>query len=66
MVKVVQMNNLKGLLGVRRMDRAPNVRIREFCRVGKGVDERIDESGLVTLKDWIMIGLLKGYMWENV
>ena len=28
-VRAVQMNNLGGLLGIRRMDRFPNVRIRE-------------------------------------
>ena len=39
------MDNLKGLLGIRRMDRIPNAWIRELCRVTKGVDERIN-------KDW--------------
>ena len=40
------MDNLRGLLGVRRMDRVLNVRIRELCGVAKGVDERTDESVL--------------------
>ena len=40
------MNNLRGLLGIRRMDSVPNARLREFCRVKKGVDERIDEGVL--------------------
>ena len=38
------MDNLRGLLGIRRMDRVPNVRIRELCGVLKGVDERTEES----------------------
>ena len=40
------MENLKGLLGIRRVDRIPNARIRELCGVRKGLDERIDESVL--------------------
>ena len=43
-IMVVQMDNLRGLLGIRRMDRVPNARIRELCGVTKGVDERIDEG----------------------
>ena len=33
-------------MGIRRMDRIPNVWIREVCRMSKGVDERIDEGVL--------------------
>ena len=40
------MDNLRGLLGIRRMDRVPNAWIRELCRVKKGLDERIDEGVL--------------------
>ena len=38
------MDNLRGLLGIRRMDRVPDTRIRELCRVTKGVEERVDEG----------------------
>ena len=38
------MDNLRGLKGIRRMDRVPNTRIREFCKVRKCLDERIYES----------------------
>ena len=38
------MNNLKGLLGIRRMDKVSNARIRKLCGVTKGVDKRIDEG----------------------
>ena len=37
------MYNLRDLLGIRRMDKIQNERIRELCGVTKGVDERIDE-----------------------
>ena len=40
------MDNLRGLLRIRRMDRVPNAWIRELCRVMKGVDERIEEGVL--------------------
>ena len=40
------MDNLRGLLGIRRMDRVPNAQIRELCRVKKGLHERIDEEML--------------------
>ena len=38
------MDNLRGLLGIRRVDRVPFAQIRDLCRVMKGVDERIDEG----------------------
>ena len=44
--RAVEMDNLRGLLGIRRMDIVPNAWIRELCRVMKGVDKRIDESVL--------------------
>ena len=40
------MDNVRGLLGIRRMDRVPNARIRELCGVTKGMDVRIDEGVL--------------------
>ena len=43
---VVQMDSLRGLLGIMRMDRVPNARIGELGGVTKGVDERINESVL--------------------
>ena len=45
-VRVVHIDNLRGLLGIRRVDCVPNARIRELCRVRKGLDERIDEGVL--------------------
>ena len=46
------MNNLRGLLGIRRMDRVLKGLIKVFS------------DGSAILKKWGMIGLLKGYMWE--
>ena len=38
------MDSLRGRLGIRRMDRVPNVQVREMCGVTKEVRERIDKS----------------------
>ena len=43
-VRAVQMDNLRGLLGIKRMDRIPNTWIRKLCRVRKSLDERINEE----------------------
>ena len=37
-IRAVQMDNLRGLLGIRRMDKVQNAQIRLLCRVMKGVD----------------------------
>ena len=42
----VQIDNLRGLLGIRKMDRVLYARIRELCGVTKGVKEKIDEGVL--------------------
>ena len=42
-ITVVQMVNVRGLLGIRRMDRVPNAGIRELCGVKKGLDMRNDK-----------------------
>ena len=45
-VQCVQMDNLRGVLGVRRINKVRNELIREWCGVKKGVNERINESML--------------------
>ena len=45
-VRAVQIDNLRGLMGIRMMDRVPNALIRELCRVKKGLDKRVDEGVL--------------------
>ena len=57
-IRAVQMDNLRDLLGIRRIDRVPNARIRELCRVIKGIDERIDES-VLRWRGWRRKGLLR-------
>ena len=36
-IRSLQMDNLRGLIGIKRMNRVPNARIRELCGVKKGV-----------------------------
>ena len=38
------MDNLKGLMEIRRMNRVPNERKRKLFGVSNGVDEKIDEG----------------------
>ena len=45
-IRAVQMDKLRGLLGIRNMDRFPNARIRELCGMAKWLDETIDEGAL--------------------
>ena len=40
--RAVLMDNLRDLLGIRRMDKVPYTWIRHLCGVTKGVDEKID------------------------
>ena len=42
-IRATRMDNLRGPLGIRRMDKVPNARIRQLCVVTKGVYEKIDE-----------------------
>ena len=43
-IRPVQLDSLRGLLSIRRMDRVPNVQITKMCGLSKKVDERINES----------------------
>ena len=40
-IRAEQVSSLRAFLGIRRMDKVPSARIREFCGVTKEVDERI-------------------------
>ena len=63
----VQMDNFRGLLGIRRIDKAQNARIRQG--VTKSMDEKIDEHVLRWfghVERWKTTGLLRGSMWESV
>ena len=50
------MDNFRGLLGIRRMDRVLNALIRELYGVRKGLRERIDEGVLRWFYHWRGIG----------
>ena len=43
-IRAVQMDNLRSVLGIRRMDKVPNAPIRQLCGVTKDVDEKIEEG----------------------
>ena len=43
-IRAVHMDNLRDLLGIRRMDKIQNERGRQLCGVTKGADEKIDEG----------------------
>ena len=50
-IMAAQMDNLRGLLGIRRMNRVPNARIRELCGVTKGVFVFAFYYGLTSTSD---------------
>ena len=43
-IRAVKMDNIRGFLGIRRMNRVPNAQTRELCGVKKELDDRIDEG----------------------
>ena len=45
-IRLVQMDKIRSLLDIRRMDKVPNTWIKESCRMAKVVDERIEEENL--------------------
>ena len=45
-IRVMQMDNLRGLLGIRRKDKVLNGRIRDLRGVTKVVNQRIDKGVL--------------------
>ena len=66
MIRAVQMDNLRGLVGISRLD-VPNAQIKQLCRVTKGVEEKIDEGVLrwfSHMERWRRKGLLRAYVGE--
>ena len=45
-ILAVHMDNLRGLLGIRRLGKVLNARIMQLCGMTKGVDEKMDERVL--------------------
>ena len=66
-ISAVQMDKVRGLLSIRRMDKVLNGRIRQLCGVTNGVDKKNDEGkvfsdGLAMGREWRIVGLLRGSM----
>ena len=61
-IRAVQIDKLRGLLGIRRMDKVPNARIRELCGVTKGL-MKVFSDGSAMRREWRMTGLLRGSIW---
>ena len=53
-IRTVQMDNLRGLLGIRRMDKVPNVWIRELCKEIKGLIKVFSHGSA----NWRELGML--------
>ena len=63
------MENLRDLLCIRRIDRMSGAWVREFCGVKSGwVKElvKVFSFDLAILKEWRIVGMLKGYTMERV
>ena len=45
-IRAEQLDNLRGWVGIRRMDKVQHAWIRQLCIVTKGVNEKIDECVL--------------------
>ena len=60
-IRAVEMDNLRGLLGIRRMDGIPNSQIRELCGVMK-VLRKVFSNGSAMWREWRMTGLLRVFM----
>ena len=54
-IMAVQMNNLRSLIGTRRMCKVPNARIKELCEVTKGLMKMFSD-GSAMWTEWRMIG----------
>ena len=59
--RAAQMDNLRGFLGIKRMDKVPNARIRELCGVMKG-SMKAFSGGAVIWREWRILGLPRGCM----
>ena len=60
-IRTVQMDSLEDFLGIRRLDKFPNARIRELYRVTKGL-MKVFSDGLAMWRGWRTTGVLRGSM----
>ena len=69
-MRAVQMDNLRGLLSIRRMYEVPNTWISELCGVTKGgrgmKGLMVFSSGSAMWREWRIIVLLRGCILGNV
>ena len=56
-IRAVQMDNLRGLIGIRRMDSVPNAQIRKLFGVKKSL--KACSGGTAMWRGWRGIGLLR-------
>ena len=64
-IRAVQMNNLRGLLGITRIDKVSNAWIRELCKVMKGLI-KVFSGGSAKWRKWKMKALLRESIWESM
>ena len=60
-IRAVQMDNLRGLLGIRRTDKVPNAPIKELGGMAKGL-RKVFSDGSVMWRVWRMAGVLRGHI----
>ena len=65
-IKAVQMNNFRGLPGIRRMDKVLSTRIRVLSGVTSDGLMRVFSDCSVIWRGWGMTGLLRCNMWGSV
>ena len=64
-IRAVQMDNLRGLLSIKRMDKVPNSLIRKLFGKTKGLMKMFSD-GSPMWREWRMMGLLSGCIWGSV
>ena len=60
-IRAVQLDNLRGLPGIRRMESVPNPRIRKLCGLTKGL-MKVFSGGLTMWRGWRRTGSLRQSM----
>ena len=64
-IRTVQMDNLRGLLGISMMDKVLDARIKELYGATKGL-MKVSSGGSVLWRECRIIGLLRGCMCGNL
>ena len=67
-IRAVQMDNLRGLLGIRKMVEYRMHGSESYAKWRNGLMKglvKVFSIAFAILKEWRLIGLLKGCMWES-